>query len=178
MEVVDIVYDLFQPGKNSKAGIIRIFPVKNIKYGKRVSISGSEIPVRHGHLVKVHHHGQVSDLVLFFHESLSPSALQLKLRHGAQLEQVCRMAFLYFLLNFLILTEPGQNQCIKLFIGKAECVFICSIRQPVSGYFFHEFRRKSKCFTDFFYFWISFISATVRFASGEKSPAASPKMVE
>ena len=70
MEVCYIIHDLFQPGEDRKAGIIRVFPIKQIEYGKRIGIAGSKIPVCHCHFVKVHYHGKVSFFVLFFHFSL------------------------------------------------------------------------------------------------------------
>ena len=64
VEVLKIFEHLFEPGEYCEAPAVGVPSVEYVECGEVALLVFLEIPVRHRHLVEVHHHGDVARVVL------------------------------------------------------------------------------------------------------------------
>ena len=66
VKLLNIVYDLLQPGRNGKAAAVRYFPEEYVKIGHAILHTAHKVAIAHRKLVKIAQHGQI-DAVCAFH---------------------------------------------------------------------------------------------------------------
>ena len=66
VKLLNIVYDLLQPGRNGKAAAVRYFPEEYVKVGHAILHTAHKVAIAHRKLVKIAQHGQI-DAVCAFH---------------------------------------------------------------------------------------------------------------
>ena len=64
MEVFKVFEHLLESGEDRKAPAVWVSAVEYVECGEVANFIFFEIPVRHRHLVKIHHHGDVARVVL------------------------------------------------------------------------------------------------------------------
>ena len=69
VHVLNVLDDLLESRKDGKAAVVRVPAIKSVENDAVVRAAAEIVAVGHRHLVKVHHHGDVSLIVLFHNSS-------------------------------------------------------------------------------------------------------------
>ena len=79
MQILNVLYDLLETGRNGKAAAIRTTPEEQIEVGNPLLVALGKITLGHGQFIKIAEHGQIQ---LFVNNHIRHLVIDLLLLYG------------------------------------------------------------------------------------------------